>query len=44
MFTKKELKGHAYAPVGRVYEKKTDWGAVVFWGFIGMMILGAILN
>jgi hypothetical protein len=29
---------------GKVYKRVIDWGAVVFWGFIGLVVLGAIAN
>lgn len=44
MFTKDEKVADVYSKSGEVRRKKIDWGAVVFWGFIGLVILGAIAD
>ncbi|MEW4467385.1 hypothetical protein AB1K62_06115 [Parasphingorhabdus sp. JC815] len=40
MFTK-------HRRVGGIYKKETDWGAIigtVFWVFVGLVILGALVG
>lgn len=44
MFTKKVRKGTAYGRLGPIYETKLDWSAIIFCGFIGLLILGAFAN
>ena len=44
MFHKKVKKGNAFQHLGPVYENKLDWGAILFWGFVGLLILGALAN
>lgn len=44
MFTKTKKIADVYGKRGEVHRRYTDWGAVVFWGFIGLVILGAIAD
>lgn len=44
MFTKTKKVADIYDKRGELHKKETDWGAVFFWGFIGLMILGAIAS
>jgi len=43
LYNEREVGG-VYRKTHKIVKKELNWGAVVFWALIGLMILGAIAN
>lgn len=44
MFTKHKKVADVYQKRGELYKPEINWLAVIFWGFIGLAVLGAIFD